>query len=396
MRHLFAWDEDRLIGRFDQDDAGRIRFEYAPGCPDPISLSLPLAGSWKEAAPRHFLEGLLPDQPTERLRMQVALHAATTDTFDLLESVDSSGGLVFTSSDDPPQPTGPAGIHPIMSDDIAAQMERIWVSSDAWWKPDKHNRFSLAGSQGKFSVVIRNGLWFWPSANLPSTHIIKPDGRRVADVAEVEHATLELASTCGIDVPKSDVITFCERTGLIIERFDRIVVDGVAHRLRAEDLAQAMGIAPDDKYEPEMADVISCLRNGGVSDGVLYAFVRQAAFNAAVGNSDAHAKNYSLVYTGGGARLSPLYDAICMAHWSQFKHGTLAMPINGVYDPWEIAWSDWRSEATLCRLDPDVVEGIVREVVDTLRAQDYRALPCRESVAREIESYVCECTRDLR
>lgn len=395
MRHLFAWEENTLIGRFDQPGSGAIRFEYATQSLGPISLSLPLSGVWDEATPKNFLDGLLPDGDTERLRMQKALGAKSTDSFDLLDSVDSSGGLVFTTTGEPPLQADSLGISPAISDDIEAQMERVWCSGDAWWKPDRYNRFSLAGSQGKFSVAIHNGMWFWPSSVLPSTHIVKPDGRRVADVAEVEHATMELARACGIEVPYNEVIRFGQRVGYLVERFDRRTEQGMTRRLRTEDLAQSLGISPDDKYEPGIADIVRCLRKGGADELVLYEFVCQVAFNIAVGNSDAHAKNYSIFLSADGIRLSPLYDAICMAHWEQFKYGTLAMPVNDIFDPWEIALHDWRAEALRCDLDPDEVERIVREVTARLLAQDPQSLPCDERIAHEVSSYVRECTRDL-
>ena len=70
----------------------------------PISLSLPLDGKWARKAPGRFLENLLPDNPTAREAMMRASGAAGTDSFDLLDGADSSGGLVFSLHDDYPAP----------------------------------------------------------------------------------------------------------------------------------------------------------------------------------------------------------------------------------------------------------------------------------------------------
>ena len=394
MRHLFAWDNDSLIGRFDEQ-AGQVAFAYEPDADYPISLSLPLDGRWPQSAPAAFLDGLLPETKSQRLQMMASTGAASTDAFDLLDSVDSTGGLVFTTHDSTPSLVASAAI--ATPADIEAQMQRIYDAADAWWDAGGRNRFSLAGNQGKFSLARINGMWFWPNATLPSTHIIKPDGRRITDVSLVECSTMEIARQVGVPTAWVSVICLGMRRGLLVERFDRVydVQAMTIRRLRAEDLTQAMGEWGRDKYDFELPQIIGCLREAGVDSEVLYGLVRQVAFNACVGNHDAHAKNYSVIIEKDGVRVAPLYDAISMAHWPQYKNDVLAMPVNGIYDPWEVTYDDWRKEAAACGLDADRVEGIVAETVDALQGVDYDALDCGTKIAREIEGYVQECCRDL-
>nr|WP_269148378.1 HipA N-terminal domain-containing protein [Bifidobacterium pseudolongum] len=88
------------MGMFIRDDDDLVEFRYDSDAGAPISVSLPLDGTWDEQAPEAFLDNLLPDEETARHAMLFRLGAASTDVFDLLDGVDSTGGLVFTRSDD--------------------------------------------------------------------------------------------------------------------------------------------------------------------------------------------------------------------------------------------------------------------------------------------------------
>ena len=97
MREAYAWLQNRLVGRFFEDSDGVTRFKYAPEASMPISLSLPLDGSWQVDAPGAFLDGLLPDNDSEREAMRLWFGAASADPLDLLVATDTTGGLCFTS-----------------------------------------------------------------------------------------------------------------------------------------------------------------------------------------------------------------------------------------------------------------------------------------------------------
>ncbi|WP_302717614.1 HipA N-terminal domain-containing protein [uncultured Senegalimassilia sp.] len=58
MKRSYVWLRNRLVGRFFEDSDGVIRFEYSPHATAPVSLSLPLDGSWHADAPDSFLDGL--------------------------------------------------------------------------------------------------------------------------------------------------------------------------------------------------------------------------------------------------------------------------------------------------------------------------------------------------
>jgi serine/threonine-protein kinase HipA len=82
-----------------------------------------------------------------------------------------------------------------------------------------------------------------------------------------------------------------------------------------EDGCQTTAMPPGLKYEeqggPALRDLASVIRNFGDPREVTD-LLRRTTFNMAVGNADAHAKNFSLLHdpNGPGVRLAPLYDVL--------------------------------------------------------------------------------------
>ena len=306
MRLAYAWEDGKLVGAF-SEEGGRVGFRYLPAATHPISLSLPLCGGWADSAPMRFLEGLLPDNESERSAMMRTFGARSLHPMDLLISADATGGLCFTEDDSAPvdrrlrkQVATPR--------EVALKISRLALDRGSWQSDDQRSRFSLAGSQNKFSLGRYGSRWVWPNAKYPSTHIIKPDNARFPDAPFVEFATMELAARCGIPTARPAIVDFDGEKAYAVERFDRtIAADGSVKRLHIEDLSQSLGISRDEKYSVSVADVASLLGRQRDGERLVDDWLRQLAFNTLVGNRDAHAKNYSVMIADGGARLCPLY-----------------------------------------------------------------------------------------
>ncbi|GHT92023.1 hypothetical protein FACS1894116_01520 [Betaproteobacteria bacterium] len=67
-------------------------------------------------------------------------------------------------------------------------------------------------------------------------------------------------------------------------------------------------------------------------------------FNALVGNHDAHAKNFSLLYSGGTSVLAPLYDALSTAVYPTLTP-KMAMKIGSKYKFSEVQARHWEQFA---------------------------------------------------
>lgn len=99
-KYLHVWSNNKHIGIFEfGTQPTDVAFKYDRDALMSISLSLPLDGGEARSAAYNYLEGLLPESGNKRLRMQCALNADSIEAYDLLDAVDSDGGLIFTKTD---------------------------------------------------------------------------------------------------------------------------------------------------------------------------------------------------------------------------------------------------------------------------------------------------------
>jgi serine/threonine-protein kinase HipA len=109
------------------------------------------------------------------------------------------------------------------------------------------------------------------------------------------------------------------RRFLLVERYDRVVdAQGQLVRLHQEDFCQAPGVVPELKYQNEGGpDLPQCFelvrRLTRPSAPQVLRLLDAVVFNALIGNHDAHAKNFSVLYAGPSPVLAPLYDVLSTA-----------------------------------------------------------------------------------
>ncbi len=186
---------------------------------------------------------------------------------------------------------------------------------------------SLAGLVTKFSaikegrryVVKRHGQAGAYILKLPSTR--HPDlvdneltGYRLAGVLDLDCAEVARVPRREVDLP--DEVEFAHV--LAVKRFDR---GEAGRRVHMEEMAQAMQFEPRRKYGrgleldfPAMLRLLDRL-SGEPARDVKEAVRRLVAF-ILMGNTDAHLKNWALIYPGGVTpTLSPLYDPVCVTAW---------------------------------------------------------------------------------
>lgn len=361
-RSLNVWWANQHVGLFTETN-GHISFQYDDTAPHmPISLSLPRDGGWQQDAPANFLENLLPTNRKARYAMMDSLHKDSIDPFDLLDRVDATGGLIFSSSDIMPDLRS-EGVEYVDDGTIAKRIRAIRRMGSEWWEKDQRCRFSIAGGQGKFTLTRLNKRWAWPNAGMPSTHIFKPDSVDYSNATYLEHAGMHLADLCGLQVPHTTVATFEDEQVYVVERFDRRIDNGQIQRLHMEDLQQALGRPMDDMYSTTSAECVNILRSVCPDDALAYQWIQQLAFNVSIGNCDAHAKNYSLMLNDDAVKLSPMYDAMPTRYWIGLDQ-ELAMPIGDAeYAEW-VDRNAWAKLARECDLDEQRVVDIATDISD--------------------------------
>ena len=184
------------------------------------------------------------------------------------------------------------------------------------------NPSPLAGVQRKIALCrLPDGSMALPRAGTgaPTTHILKVPRRGEEALVDHEHALMVMAGrVLQHPVAKTEIFELGDQRGLLVERFDRSVVDGTVTRVHQEDFAQALGIPASLKYGRKPGDPFSAEAIGRLLDATAAPAAARAGFrdltlfNLTVGNTDNHAKNHALIYDVAGAapRLAPLYDVV--------------------------------------------------------------------------------------
>ncbi|MBK0419899.1 HipA domain-containing protein [Leucobacter sp. CSA1] len=286
----------------------------------PISVQFPVTPElFIGRGVRWFLENLLPDRPDVKEAWAVEAGLDSTDAFDLLAvyGADVAGALEFY-----PQGRDPRDLsvhRPIHEEDIAARIRSIRADDSRWTEGiGKNAPFSLGGAQGKFALARRDGQWCEPTGTAPSTHIIKPGVKNFEGSDVTEHITMETARRLGIPVARTHIELFAGEHALVVERFDRIEVDGRLIRIHQEDLAQATATPTIKKYEStggpgyrRIFDLFDRYLDPGAASDAKLRFAESLVFSWIIGHADGHSKNYSLTLLPEGSFLSPLYDLNC-------------------------------------------------------------------------------------
>lgn len=313
--HLFLGDEPVGVVH----DASPLAFEYAPAWlqrrPVRPVAAIPLQpGRQQSDAVQAFFENLLPEG---ELRDHLSAQRKASTLFSLLLEVagDTAGAFVLLPAGQLPQP---AHYESTTWAELAATLKAKSAAAIDLQGGDA--RISLAGAQDKASIAIfADGVPRLPRGTAPSTHILKPDIRRLAKVREsaVNEAVIMLtAARCGL--PTADVFYEPLTRACVVRRFDRVArADGGLDRLIQYDLCQLAGTVSDRKYEkeggPGLAACAAIVRRTSSQPAVdLRHLVQWVFFNLYTGNNDSHAKNLSIFeQPGAGTQLTPFYDLMC-------------------------------------------------------------------------------------
>jgi serine/threonine-protein kinase HipA len=317
---LPVYFEDYRVGEIRPDEEGP-HFAYSPEWRAlrgafPLSLTMPLDSA--EIAPALFAPWAANLLPEAAQLNAVGRHlgVAPGDVIGLLAEIgrDTAGALSFGA----PGRTDPDQWRAI-GDEAALEQIIEELPRKPFLAGEDGVSMSLAGVQTKIAVAVDGaGALHIPLNGSPSTHILKPDAERLWGSVENEAFCLTLARRCGLSVPDLTTGTAGKRRYLLIERYDRRREGQRWRRLHQEDFCQALGKPPSAKYErnqtgvrgPTLAEMIELVRRRMSAADVL-ALLDIALFNIIACNTDAHAKNYSILLRGRTAALAPAYDIMC-------------------------------------------------------------------------------------
>ena len=116
---------------------------------------------------------------------------------------------------------------------------------------------------------------------------------------------------------------------------------------------------------------------GAAALGETLALMDMFVFNFLIGNADAHAKNYSVVYRGRRPLLAPLYDAVSTAVYPELSRD-FAMSIGGARRIGKVGRADFERLAADCGISTKLV-------CERLDLQAGRIVTAAESLVGELD-----------
>jgi serine/threonine-protein kinase HipA len=264
---------------------------------------------------------------------------------------------------------------------------------------------ALPGFQRKIALSRLHDHWYAGNGSVPSTHILKPAPAEFVDTLHRENYTLSLARELSLSPFASWIDDFAGQAALVIERYDRRTIGAEVERIHQEDLAQAMSLSWRTDAKFEQNDPNANLLNVALlldtdrpalspREPDRHRLLRYVTFNVAVGNTDAHAKNFSILHPRDDrATLSPLYDVAPIACTYEGRQH-LAMKIAGEgYQP-DITKEHILSEAESWGIPVDVALPIVEATLSGL-VEATREVLVHPSIAAQIPGYIREQSLNL-
>jgi serine/threonine-protein kinase HipA len=302
----------------------------------PLSLSLPLEqGTERLTGPRveSFFDNLLPDSIDIRKRLSHKFSSGTR-AMDLLEKIgrDCAGAVQLLPPDVDPPDVRRIEAEPLTDAEVERILDQTITEPAPGMREDEDLRISIAGAQEKTALLWHRNQWCRPLGTTPTTHILKlplgeVGGMRADFTTSVENEWLcaLLAGEFGLPVAGCRIATFGRYKVLVVERFDRRLIDNTWWaRLPQEDLCQASGLPSEKKYEdkggPGMRDILGILRGSDTPEDDRQQFLSTQLLFWLLAAPDGHSKNFSLfLETRGRYKLTPLYDI--MSAWPVIGNG---------------------------------------------------------------------------
>jgi serine/threonine-protein kinase HipA len=365
---------EQELGELERRGPARYRFQYAPSVIDThpsgagvLSASLPMQASpFVPQATAPFFEGLLPEGSI-RATIAGSLHLSEEDGFGLLGALGSecAGAVSVLPPGGSPVPAGEGRLERLERTRLAQLVEELPRKPLGVDSRADGVRLSLGGIQHKLVLVYERphggripadpfSPFSLPLDGAASNCLLKPEFGQYEDLVVNEYFCMIVARGTGLRVAETSLFPVADTGCLLVGRFDRFSDEfGRVFRIHQEDLCQAMGLLPAAKYEenggPSVSGVVDLLRRlrGPFMARDVNDFVKTVMVNFLLGNSDAHGKNFALLYEPDGVRLAPLYDIVSTAVYPQVTD-RMAMSIGGVDDPRLVDLEAWARLSTEC------------------------------------------------
>ena len=291
---------DQLAGVLRQETGGRVSFaydiDYLHGKQPAIAYTLPVQEQPFTSAVGlpPFFDNLVAEGWLEQAQKKL-LEKRSASRFELLLAYghDCIGAVSIVDPE-------PAKITEKLLDHADPQEMALFM-----------NRASLSGVQPKMTVIERNGKFFPSQFNELSTHIAKFSSKEHEGLLINEYVSMRafqalLPNDSVAEVFFGEVENVAKST-LIIKRFDR----NNGKRIHFEEFNQLLNHFSSQKYDSAYENMAVFIANNPscLATENYRLFLRILA-GILIGNTDMHLKNFAMMHTPEGLRLSPSYDQV--------------------------------------------------------------------------------------
>ena len=388
MESLNVYLLGKLAGVLESEN-GKLSFHYTSNyqnSPDstPISYSMPLRNEpFGDEVATVFFDNLLPPDAV-RKRLGKILHLSRHNIFGFLKAIggDCAGAIslypVSNGTDNPTEEL--PRLRELSSDEaieILTQLPKRLLNIGR----ENGFRISGTGAQDKLIACVKDKKIFLPLYGEPSTHIIKPPIKEYPDSVFNEFFCMRLADRMGIPAPNCELLYFAHTAYYCISRYDRKTENEKVSRLHQEDFCQLYSVDPEKKYENEGGPTIpicfNLIKKMHIGIAGQLDFIRRIIFNFLIGNGDAHAKNFSVLYRNNRVHLAPVYDLLCTEIYENLSR-EFAMSIGNEFAFDKVSKANFQEMATACNIRPEIVLAQLDDIVSKIT-------PIAETLAKELQ-----------
>lgn len=261
--------------------------------------------------------------------------------------------------------------------------------------------FTVPGVQKKLSLHLsREDTPRLTLVNYPTGYILKPQTDEYAALPEMEYLVMQMAEVSGIKTVPHALLRLTSQENAfayITKRIDR--ADG--QMLAMEDFCQLDGRLTEDKYRGSYERCGKIIKTHSMNDGLdLAQLFFRVVFSFAVGNSDMHLKNFSLIETEEGSGvyvLSAAYDMLSTNVVIPSDKEELALTINGKKQ--NICRKDFLVFADTIGIPERSAEKMIEKIVKlkdkyiSMCRESYMPQQMRESLENLIEQRIAVLTK---
>ena len=225
-------------------------------------------------------------------------------------------------------------------------------------------KLSISGVQPKLSMRLE-GDELVPVA-CEGQFILKPQTQGFAELPQNEYLCMTMGQRFGLRTAPCLLLELSDGTpAYLVKRFDRFKKGRRIEKLACEDMQQILG--GPDKYAGSHEQIAHAIdEHGTFAPLELQRFFEVTILNFAIGNGDAHRKNFSLLTSEDGTvALSPAYDLVSSRLAIPVESDELALTVNGKQN--RLRRMDFLVFADHCGIARDYSE---RKLADLLALHD--------------------------